>query len=165
MRWSKTDLSKETKNNLKKRCCTNFRSSHLAVFCKKGVLKNFATCFISYHQNRHSVAGNNLSKPVRIIISEFLFLTLLLFFCRSSNKNMLELFLLIISKECTPTRSTNLLSRNHPTMFLIKKRCPILIANFMIRSTESAVRRSSSKQVFLKILQYSQESTCVGVSF
>ena len=158
MRRSKTNLSKETKNNLKK-------SSRLAVFCEKGVLKNFASCFIAYHQNRHSVADSNLSKPIRIIISKFLFSTLLLFFCRSSNKNMLEWFLLIISKEYTPTRSTNLLSRNHPTMFLIKKRCPILIANFMIRGTESAVRRCSSKQVFLKILQYSQENTCVGVSF
>ena len=145
MRWSKTDLSKETKNNLKKRYCTNFRSSRLAVFCKKGVLKNFATCFIAYHENRHSVADSNLSKPVRISISEFLFLALLLFFCRSSNKNMLEWFLPIICKEYTPTRSTNLLSRNHPTMFLIKKRCPILIANFMIRSTESTVPRCSSK--------------------
>ena len=32
-------------------------------------------------------------------------------------------------------------------------------------NTEAAIRRSSSLQVFLKILQYSQENTCVGVSF
>ena len=42
---------------------------------------------------------------------------LLLFFCRSSNKNVLECFQPIISKEYTLTRSTNLLSRNHPTSF------------------------------------------------
>ena len=29
----------------------------------------------------------------------------------------------------------------------------------------TAVRRYSSKQMFLKISQYSQENTCVGVSF
>ena len=31
--------------------------------------------------------------------------------------------------------------------------------------TEAAVRRCSLKYVFLKISQYSQESSCVGVSF
>ena len=30
---------------------------------------------------------------------------------------------------------------------------------------EAPVRRCSSKQVFLKTLQYSQENTCVGISF
>ena len=53
-------------------------------------------------------------------------------------------------------------------MFLIKKRSAdvqYLISNFTIRSTEAAVRRCSSKQVFLKISQYSQENTCVGISF
>ena len=30
---------------------------------------------------------------------------------------------------------------------------------------ETAVRRYSLKQMFLKISQYSQENTCVGVSF
>ena len=32
-------------------------------------------------------------------------------------------------------------------------------------TTEAVVRRYSSKSVFLKILQISQESTCIGVSF
>ena len=53
-------------------------------------------------------------------------------------------------------------------MFLINKRqadTQYLINNFMIRSTDAAVRRCSSKQVFLKILQYSQEGICVGISF
>ena len=31
--------------------------------------------------------------------------------------------------------------------------------------TEAAVHRCSSKKVFLKILRYSKENTCVGVSF
>ena len=35
-----------------------------------------------------------------------------------------------------------------------KKRCPTLITNFMIRSTEAAVHRCSSKQMFLKFLQF-----------
>ena len=53
-------------------------------------------------------------------------------------------------------------------MFQIKKKLAdvqYLIRNFMIRSTEAAIHRCSSKQVFLRILQYSQESTCVGISF
>ena len=37
-------------------------------------------------------------------------------FCRLINKNVLECFLLIMCKEHTLTRSTNLLSRNHPTL-------------------------------------------------
>ena len=37
-------------------------------------------------------------------------------FCRSVNKNLLKWFLLIITKEYTPTRSTNLRSRNYTTL-------------------------------------------------
>ena len=40
-----------------------------------------------------------------------------------------------------------------------------ILGILLIRGTEAAVRRCSSKQVFLKISQYSQENTCVGVSF
>ena len=36
---------------------------------------------------------------------------------------------------------------------------------FIFQSTETAVRRCSWKYVFLKILEYSWEGTCVGVSF
>ena len=32
-------------------------------------------------------------------------------------------------------------------------------------SSETAIHRCSSKEVFLNILQYSQEDACVGVSF
>ena len=53
-------------------------------------------------------------------------------------------------------------------MFLIKKRSAddqYFITDFMIISTEAAVRIYSSKWVFLQTLQYSQENTCVGFSF
>ena len=47
---SKTDLSKETKKKAsKKRYSTSFRRSHPKVLCKKGVLKNFATCLFTYY--------------------------------------------------------------------------------------------------------------------
>ena len=36
---------------------------------------------------------------------------------------------------------------------------------YEIKVSEAAVRRCSSEYVLLKILQYSQENTCVGVSF
>ena len=52
-------------------------------------------------------------------------------------------------------------------MFLIKKRSAgvqYLISNFIIRSIEAAIHGCSSQQVFLKITQYSEESTCVGIS-
>ena len=35
----------------------------------------------------------------------------------------------------------------------------------ILQTAEAAVCRHSSKQVFLNILQYLQENTCVGVSF
>ena len=53
-------------------------------------------------------------------------------------------------------------------MFLVKKRstdAQYLITNSMFISTEAAVRKCSSKWVFLKILQYLQEKTCVEFSF
>ena len=61
---------------------------------------------------------------------------------------LLEWFLLTTSKKYIPTRSTNPRSRNHSMLFLIKKRSAdvqYLICNFMIRSTEAAIRRCSSK--------------------
>ena len=48
--------------------------------------------------------------------------TCLNLFCRSINKNVMEWFLLIISIKYTLMRSTNLLSGNYSTSFLIKKR-------------------------------------------
>ena len=43
-------------------------------------------------------------------------------FCRLINKNVLEWFLLIMYKEHTLIRSTNLFSRNHPlSCFLLRK--------------------------------------------
>ena len=40
LRWSKIYLSKETKNAPKKRYSSNFRSSCMEVFCKKGTSPN-----------------------------------------------------------------------------------------------------------------------------
>ena len=77
---------------------------------------------------------------------ELLFLTLLLFFCKSSNKNVLEWFLLIISKECNLTRSTNLLSRNHPTLcFWLRKDTQYILLTLWLEV------QSSRSQMFFKI--------------
>ena len=106
LQQSKTNLSKETKIKAsKKRYTTSFRSSH-QVLCKKGVLKNF-TCLFAYYWNRHQIVDKNLSKSVKIPVSEKTALSSIfyfekaLFFCRSINKNVLEWFLLITSKEYT----------------------------------------------------------------
>ena len=53
---------KKQKEDSKKKYSTNFGSSRPELYCKKGVLKNFATCLFEYHQNRHYVVDNNLSK-------------------------------------------------------------------------------------------------------
>ena len=52
------------------------------------------------------------------------------------------------------TRSTNLCSRNHPTLFLIKKRRSIDGAGGVLY-----------KKLFVKISHYSEESTCVEIFF
>ena len=51
---------KKQKKVSKKRYSTSFRSSHPKVLCKKGVLKNFATCLFVYYWNRHQVEDKNL---------------------------------------------------------------------------------------------------------
>ena len=40
------------------------------VFCKKGILKNFATFLFAYYWNRYQVVDSNQSKSVKILISE-----------------------------------------------------------------------------------------------
>ena len=46
-------------------------------------------------------------------------------FCMLINKNVLEWFLLIMCKEITLTKSTNLLTRNHPTLcFRLRRESP-----------------------------------------
>ena len=68
------------------------------------------------------------------------------------------MFLIIISKEYTLTRSTNLLDRNHNTLCFWLKYVQylLLITNLTIRIAEAAVSRCSSKWVFLKILTRKQ---------
>ena len=78
-------------------------------------------------------------------------------FCRSINKNVLEWFLLIISKKCTLMtwmRCTNL-SRNHSTLcFWLRRGRQMpntsLLSNFMIRSKEAAVRILKTFQKYLR---------------
>ena len=59
---------------------------------------------------------------VKILILEQKVLTAMFYFgqgfvfCRLINKNVLEWFLLIICKELTLIRSTNFVSKNHPTL-------------------------------------------------
>ena len=71
---SKTDLSKETKKGSKKRYSTSFRSSHLKLLFKKGVLKSLSTCLFAYYWNRHQVVIKKLSKSVKILIEKQPFL-------------------------------------------------------------------------------------------
>ena len=112
---------------------------------------------------------NNLSKPVKILISEQIPLPVIFYFGQvfvfymSINKSVLEWFLLIISKQYPLTRFTNLLSRNHSMLFLIKKKLAdpqYLITNFMIISTETAVGRCSSNWVFLKFAILARKHLC-----
>ena len=64
----------------------------------------------------------NLSKFLKTVISEQIALTAMLrfeqvfAFFMLINKNVLEWFLLIICKEHILLRTTNLFSRNHPTL-------------------------------------------------
>ena len=108
LQQSKTDLSKETKKKLLRKdiYSMNFRSSHPKVLCKKGVLKNFTTCLFAYYWNRHQVVDKNLSicqnpNIRKTALSSIFYLEKVLLFWRSINKNVLEWFLLITSKEYT----------------------------------------------------------------
>ena len=97
----------------------------------------FCNLIICISLNRLYVVDNNLHKSVKILISEQYF-------------TLLEWFLLTISKKYILTRSTNLCSRNHSMLCFWLRRdqqiIPIfIIINFMIRSTEAAICRCSSK--------------------
>ena len=101
------------------------------------------------------VVDHNLHKSVKVLISEQYF-------------TLLEWFLLTIGKKIFWADLQTFVVETFHIIFLINKRqvdAQYLINNFTIRSTDAAVRRCSSKQVFLKILQYSQEGICVGISF
>ena len=64
-----------------------------------------------------------MSKPVKILISEQIALAAMFYFelgfavCMLINKNMLEWFLLIVCKEYTLHRSTNLFSRSTELLY------------------------------------------------
>ena len=99
-------IQKNKKKASKKRYSMSFRSSHLKVLCKKGVLKNFTTCLFAYYWNRHQVVDKNLSifqnpNIRKIALSSIFYFEKVLLFWRSINKDVLEWFLLITSKEYT----------------------------------------------------------------
>ena len=83
-------------------------------------------------------------------------------FCRLINKSVLKWFLLIIYP--TVNRSKKRFSRNHPNRFLIKNRrladaqyWTVTLPNWKMQPLEFSI-----KTLFLKILQYSWENTCVN---
>ena len=103
-------IQKNKKKASKKRSkfnnSTSFWSSHLKVLYKNGVLKNFTTCLVAYYWNRHQVVDKSLSicqnpNIRKTAFSSIFYLEKVLLFWRSINKNVLEWFLLITSKEYT----------------------------------------------------------------
>ena len=72
---------------------------------------------VYFHIIKIDIVDNNVSKPVKILISEKVTLAVMLYFvlCKSINKNVLEWFLPIISKNYPLRKPTNILSRNHST--------------------------------------------------
>ena len=55
--------------------------------------------------------------PEQIALAVIFYFGQAFVFCRLINKNVLEWFLLVMSVEHTLSRSTNFLSRNHPTHY------------------------------------------------
>ena len=98
----------------------------------------------------------NLSKIGKILISEQIALDTVFhfeqvfLFCRLTNKNVLEWFLIIICKLHTLTISTNPFSRTHPTLCFDEGekvgRCPILNSYF-IKLTKAATKDVLKKTV------------------
>ena len=79
----------------------------------------------------------------------------LLVFCMLINKNVLEQFLLIICKEHTQPRSTNIYSRNHPTFCLCVIREGRKMPNteqLLYQTDKRCHRRCSIKKAVLKNL-------------
>ena len=120
---------------------------------------------------------SNLSKPVNIMTSKLLFLTLILLF--SSNKNVLGWFLQIISKEYNLSRSANILSRNHTTsslwlrkdaQYLLltlwlevqKQPFPGVLQNNFLKNFAIFTRKHLCWSLFLIKLQTSRSATFVS---
>ena len=117
----------------------------------------FYHLFVCISLKQTLLVDNNLCKSVKILISEQ-YLTYPVGMVSTNNQQK------IYSGQIYKP----LQQKPFYVMFLIKKRLAdvqYLIRNFMIRSTEAAIYRCSSEQVFLKILQCSQEGTCVGITF
>ena len=112
-----------------------------------------------------------LSKSIKIVVSDQIALAAVLYFrqifvfSRLINKNVLEWFLLKICKEHTLKRSTYRFSRNHPTLcfWLRKEGRQMPNTEQLLNQTDKKHihQRFSIKALFLKILQYSWENTCM----
>ena len=94
---------------------------------------------------------SSLSKPVKIMISEQVALAEIFYLTSiflQFNKNVLEWFLLIINKEYTLTRSTNLLSRSHPTLcYWLRRDAQYLLLTLWLK----VQNRNSLSQMFFRI--------------
>ena len=85
-------------------------------------------------------------------------------FCKLINKNVLKWFLIKICKVIFKKRCTNLLAENIPhCVFDYEKKGAL--QQLPYETDKSSHRKCSLKKLFSKILQYSQENICVGVSF
>ena len=87
-------------------------------------------------------------------------------FCFLQGYQQIRVWMVSANGKRTLTRSTNLFCRKHPTLFLIKKRRSLNNAEGnnaeqLLYQTENSHQRFSIKMLFLNILQYSQEKTCV----
>ena len=89
----------------------------------------------------------NISKLFKFQISEQITLPAMFYFgqvfvfCGLINKNVLERFLVIMSKEHTLTRSTNLFSRDHRTLcFRLRRESPqVPIAEQLLYQTDKSI--------------------------
>ena len=128
----------------------------VAVIQRFNVSLKFYHLFVCISLKQTLLVDNNLCKSVKILISEQ-YLTYPVGMVSTNNQQKIYSGQIYKPLQQKPFYVT----------FLIKKRLAdvqYLIRNFMIRSTEAAVYRCSSEQVFLKILQCSQEH-CVGITF
>ena len=100
-------IKKKNKKKLLRKDTLWVSEAVIRKFCvKKCDLKNFTTCLFAYYWNRHQVVDKNLSifqnpNIKKIALSSIFYFEKVLLFWRSINKDVLEWFLLITSKEYT----------------------------------------------------------------
>ena len=117
----------------------------------------------------------NLSKSVKILISEQIALTTMSYWkpvfalCVLIKEKVLEWFLLIICKEHNLPRSTNLFSRNHPTLcfWLLREGRQMPNTEQLLHQTDkSSHRRCSIKKAALKYFaMFTRKHLCWSLFF